>query len=77
MALEQSPALEQPPLDRQVDVQVERLIAEDGGRHAPHEIERLAREARAHYASAPIQQYIPNLIYHDLKTLLSGPADYD
>jgi hypothetical protein len=37
-------ALEQPPLDHQVQVQVERLIDEDGGRHAAGEIEGLARQ---------------------------------
>jgi len=56
MALERSPALEQPPLERQVDLQVERLILEDDSRHEPQEIERLAQEIMAAYASAPIKQ---------------------
>jgi hypothetical protein len=77
MALEQSPALAQPPIERQIHVQVERLILEDGVRHAPHEIERLAGEIMAAYASAPIQQYIPNLVYHDVKMMLIGSANYD
>jgi hypothetical protein len=64
-------ALEQPPLDRQVHVQVERLIDEDGGRHAADEIEGLARQLASKYDSAPIQQYVPNLIYNEVKSRLA------
>jgi len=66
---------EQLPLERQVHVQVERLILEDAGRYAPYEIERLTREIVSRYASAPIQQYVPNLVYHDLKSQLIKVAD--
>ena len=60
--------LEQPLLDRQVQVQVERLIDEDGGRHAADEIEGLARQVASEYDGAPIQQYIPNLVYNEAKS---------
>ena len=63
-------ASEQPPLDRQVQVQVERLIVENGERRSPEEIERMAREAVARHADAPIQQYVPNLVYHEVKSKL-------
>ena len=63
-------ALEQPPMDRQVQVQIERLIDEDNRRHTPEEIERLAREAASQHADAPVQQYVPNLVYNEVKTRL-------
>jgi hypothetical protein len=73
-------APEQPPLDRQVQVQLERLIDEDERHHSPEEIERLAREAAAQHADAPVQQFVPNLVYNAVKsqlvkdTQLSAPA---
>jgi len=62
--------LEQPPLERQIKTQVERLIEEDGQRHAPEEIERMAQDVTAEHAAAPVQQYVPNLIYNEIKTKL-------
>ena len=64
-------ALEQPPMDRQVHVQVERLIDEDGGRHTPEEIEQLARQAASEHDGAPVQQYVPNLVYNEVKSRLT------
>jgi hypothetical protein len=64
-------ALEQPPLDRQVQVQVERLIDEDDGRHAADEIADLARQAASEYEGAPIQQYVPNLVYNEVKSRIT------
>ena len=55
-------ALEQPPLDRQVQVQVELLIDEEGGRHEAGGIEGLARQVASGYDGAPIQQFVPNLV---------------
>jgi hypothetical protein len=63
-------ALDQPPIDRQVQVQIERLVNEDDQRHSPEEIERLAREAASQHADAPVQQYVPNLVYNEVKTKL-------
>lgn len=63
---------EQPPLDRQVEVQVDRLIDEDGGRHEEEEIQRMAQDVAAEHADAPVQQYVPNLIYNEIKTKLVG-----
>ena len=64
-------ALEQPPLDRQLQTQVERLIDEDGGRHAADEIEDLARQVASEYDGAPIQQYVPNLVYNEVKSRIA------
>ena len=61
-------ALEQPPLDRQVQVQVERLIYEDDGRHTPDQIEGMAREVASEHDGAPVQQYVPNLVYNEVKS---------
>jgi hypothetical protein len=63
-------ALQQPILDAQVRVQIERIIAEDARRHSPEEIEGLARTAAARYEHAPVQQYVLNLIYNEVKTKL-------
>ena len=57
-----------PPLDRQVQVQVDRLIEEDDQRHTPQQIEQMAHEAAAQHADAPVQQYVPNLVYNEVKT---------
>jgi len=64
-------AFDQPPLDRQVHVQVERLIDEDDGRHAAEEIEDLARQAASEYEGTPIQQYVPNLVYNEVKSRIT------
>ena len=64
-------ALEQPPLDRQIQTKVERLIDEDGGRHAADEIEDLARQVASEYDGAPIQQYVPNLVYNEVKSRIA------
>jgi hypothetical protein len=64
-------ALEQPPLDRQVHVQIERLIDEDHGRHAADEIAELARQVASEYDGAPIQQYVPNLVYNEVKSRIN------
>jgi hypothetical protein len=64
-------SLEQPPLERQGQVQVERLIDEDGGRHAADEIEDLARRVASGYDGAPIQQYVPNLVYNEVKSRIA------
>jgi hypothetical protein len=64
-------ALEQPPLDRQMQVQVERLIDEDDGRHTPDQIEQLARQVAAEHDGAPVQQYVPNLVYNEVKSKLT------
>jgi hypothetical protein len=61
---------EQPPLDRQVEVQIDRLIDEDGGQHSHEEIEHLAHEVASAHADAPVQQYVPNLIYNEVKSKL-------
>jgi hypothetical protein len=63
-------AAEQPALDRQVQVQVARLVDEDDRRHTSEEIERLAHEAAAQHEDAPVQQYVPNLVYNEVKTRL-------
>jgi hypothetical protein len=61
---------EQPPLDRQVEVQIDRLIDEDGGQHSHWEIERMAQAVASEHADAPVQQYVPNLVYNEVKTKL-------
>jgi hypothetical protein len=61
---------EQPRIDREVRVQVERLVEEDHGQHSHEEIERLALETEAELADAPIQQYVPNLVYKEVKNRL-------
>jgi hypothetical protein len=66
--------LEQPPLDRQVEVQIERLTDEDNGQHSPEEIERMARDAASQHADAPVQQFVPNLVYNEVKSKLVEDA---
>ena len=61
---------EQPPLDRQVEVQIDRLVEEHGGQHSHEEIERMAQAAASEHADAPVQQYVPNLVYNEVKTKL-------
>jgi hypothetical protein len=61
---------EKPRIDREVQVQVDRLVDEDDGLHHRDEIERLARETEAELASAPVQQYVPNLVYKEVKNRL-------
>ena len=61
---------EQPPLDRQVEVQIDRLIDEDGGQHSEEQIKGLAQEVASEHADAPVQQYVPNLVYNEVKTKL-------
>jgi hypothetical protein len=68
MTSENTTTPEHAPLDRHVQVQVERLIDEDRQRHTAEEIERLAREAAAQHADAPVQQYVPNLVYNEVKS---------
>lgn len=63
-------AAKPPALDKQVQVQIDRMIDEDDRGHSPEEIERLAREAAERYKNAPVQQYVPNLIYNEVKTKL-------
>jgi hypothetical protein len=55
MTSEHTTTPEHAPLDRQVQLQVERLIDEDRQRHSSEEIERLAREAAAQHTDAPVQ----------------------
>jgi hypothetical protein len=64
--------LQQPPMDRQVAVQIERLVDEDGGLHSHDEIERMAQEVASEHADAPVHQYVPNLVYNEVKTKLVG-----
>ena len=76
---------EKPRIDREVRVQVDRLVEEDDGHHRRDEIERLALETEAELADAPVQQYVPNLVYKEVKNRLvedgareqseSAPAD--
>ena len=61
---------EQPPLDRQVEVQIDRLIDEDGGQHSEEQIKGLVQEVASEHADAPVQQYVPNLVYNEVKTKL-------
>jgi hypothetical protein len=61
---------EKPRIDREVQVQVDRLVEEDDGQHRREEIERLALETEAELADAPVQQYVPNLVYKEVKTRL-------
>jgi hypothetical protein len=64
-------AARKPALDRQVQVQVERIVDEGTRGCPPEEIERLAQEAAERHKGAPVQQYVPNLVYHEVKTKLS------
>jgi hypothetical protein len=61
-------------LDRQVEVQVDRLIDEDAGQHPREEIERLASESASELEDAPVQQFVPNLVYNDVKGRLAEDA---
>ena len=63
-------AAKPPAQDKQVQVQIDRMIEEDDRGHSPEEIERLAREAAERCEDAPIQQYIPNLVYNEVKSKL-------
>ena len=64
------------PIDRQVEVQIDRLIDEDEGRHPREEIERLASESVSDLEGAPVQQFVPNLVYNDVKArLVEDSAD--
>ena len=73
-------AAEQPSTDKQIEVQIERLAESHGDERSPEEIARLARESAAELEKAPIQDFVPNLVYNDVKSKLveSGkPADTD
>lgn len=59
---------EQHPLDRQVQVVVDRLIDEDDQQHSREQIERMAQDVAEQHANAPIQNYVPNLVYNEVKT---------
>ena len=61
---------EQPGFDRVVRTQVDRLIEAHQDEHSPEEIERLAHESVADLEDAPIQTYVPNLVYNDVKNKL-------
>jgi hypothetical protein len=63
-------AANQLTLDQQVQVQIDRMIAEDDQRHSPEEIERLARDVVGRYDGAPVQDYVPNLVYNEVMTKL-------
>ena len=58
------------PIDRQVEVQIDRLVDEDGGQHPREQIERLANASASELANAPVQQFVPNLVYNDVKARL-------
>lgn len=67
-------------IDRQVEVQIDRLVDEDSGQHSREQIERLASESVSELADAPVQQFIPNLVYNDVKARLvedAGSAESD
>ena len=36
----------------------------------PEEIEQLARQAASEHDGAPVQQYVPNLVYNEVKSKL-------
>jgi hypothetical protein len=61
-------------IDRQVEVQVDRLVDEDAGQHPREEIERLASESASELEDAPLQQFVPNLVYNDVKGRLAEDA---
>ena len=61
-------------IDRQVEVQIDRLVDEDSGQHSREQIERLASESVSELADAPVQQFIPNLVYNDVKARLTEDA---
>ena len=61
-------------IDRQVEVQIDRLVDEDSGQHSREQIERLASESVSELADAPVQQFIPNLVYNDVKARLVEDA---
>ena len=67
---------EQPRADKQVRVQIDRLVNEDGGQHPREEIERLAQESVAELEGAPVQQYVPNLVYNDVKNRLREESSW-
>ena len=62
------------PIDQQIEVQVERLVDEDAGQHDREEIERLASESASELAGAPVQQFVPNLVYNAVKSRLVDDA---
>lgn len=68
-------AAEQPKLDKQVQVQVDRLVEEHEDGRPREEIEGLARESASDLEDAPIQTYVPNLVYNDVKTKLVKDDD--
>jgi hypothetical protein len=53
--------------DPQIEVQARRLIDEHAEQHSPDEIERLVHESAADIQGARVQQYLPNLVYNDVK----------
>ena len=60
-------ATEHPPRDRQIDVQIDRLIDEDAGQHPRDEIKRLAHDSASELQEATVQQFVPNLVHNDVK----------
>jgi hypothetical protein len=60
--------------DRQIEVQVERLIDEDGNQHDRRDIERMVNESAAEFQDAPVQQFVPNLVYNQVKAQLVKDA---
>ena len=65
------------PIDRQVEVQIDRLVDEDAGQHPRDQIERLASESASALEDAPVQQFVPNLVYNDVKGQLARDAAND
>ena len=61
---------EQPRVDKVVQVQIDRLVEEHADERPGEEIEALAHESASELEDAPIQAFVPNLVYNDVKTKL-------
>ena len=56
--------------DRQIEIQAERRIDEDGNQHDRRDIERMVNESATELQDAPVRQFVPNLVYNQVKAQL-------
>ena len=61
--------------DTQIEVQAERLTEEYEGQLPKEEIERRVSESAADLQDAPARQYVPKLVYNEVKDQLVKERD--
>jgi hypothetical protein len=59
-------------LDAALDAQIERLVSELESQHSRAQIQRIVEQCAARYQDAQVTTFIPILVYHEARSLLSG-----